>query len=61
MKKVLMIIMLIIVMGLVGCMYNRGHDSDRGRYEQDRGRHDHDRDHDYEHQNRDNRDHEIHR
>ena len=53
MKKVLMIVMLIIAMGLVGCPYNRGHDSDRGREyrNQDRGR-------DYEHHDRDDRDHD---
>jgi uncharacterized protein YxeA len=54
MKKVLVIVMLIIAMGLVGCPYIRGHNSDR-EYRT------HDRDHDYEHHNRDNRDHEIHR
>ena len=31
MKKVLMIVMLIIAMGLVGCPYDRGHESDRDR------------------------------
>jgi len=53
MKKVLMIVMLIIAMGLVGCPYNRGHDYDRDR----EYRHD-DRDRDHEHHDRDNRDHE---
>ena len=56
MKKVLVIVMLIIAMGLVGCprrYYDRDrHDQDRGRYEQDRGRHDQDRDHDYDHRDR---------
>jgi len=56
MKKVLVIVMLIIAMGLVGCPYNRGHDSDRDREYRNR-----DRDRDYEHHNRDNRDHEIRR
>jgi uncharacterized protein YxeA len=53
MKKVLMIVMLIIAMGLVGCPYNRGHDFDRDReYRND------DRNRDYEHHDRDNRDHD---
>jgi len=57
MKKVLVIIiMMIIAMGLVGCPYIRGHNSDR-----DREYRNHDRDHDYEHHNRDTHDHEIHR
>jgi len=43
MKKVLLIVMLIIAMGLVGCP---------PRY-YDRDRHDHDRGHDYEHRDRD--------
>jgi hypothetical protein len=55
MKKVLVIVMLIIAMGLVGCprrYYDRDrHDDDRGRYEQNRG-------HDYEHRDRDNDDRE---
>jgi len=55
MKKVLVIVMLIIAMGLVGCprrYYDRDrHDHDRGRYEQDRG-------HDYEHRDRNNDDRE---
>ena len=57
MKKVLMIVMLIIAMamGLVGCPRNRGHDSDRDREYRN---HDRDRDRDYEHHDRDNRDHE---
>ena len=42
MKKVLVIVMLIIAMGLVGCP---------PRY-YDRDRHDHDRGHDYEHRDR---------
>ena len=44
MKNVLMILMLIIAVGLVGCPHNRGHDSDRNR--------------DQEHHDRDNRDHD---
>jgi hypothetical protein len=48
MKKVLVIVMLIIAMGLVGCP--------RGYYERDR--HDYDRGHDYEHRDRDNDDRE---
>jgi hypothetical protein len=48
MKKVLMIAMLIIAMGLVGCP----------RRYYDRDRHDHDRGHDYEHRDRDNDDRE---
>jgi hypothetical protein len=55
MKRVLVIVMLIIAIGLVGCprrYYDRDrHDHDRGSYEQDRG-------HDYEHQDRDNDDRE---
>lgn len=55
MKKVLVIVMLIIAMGLAGCprrYYDRDHhDHDRGRYEQDRG-------HDYEHRDRDRDDRE---
>ena len=55
MKKVLVIVMLIIAMGLVGCPrrnYDRDRrDQDRGRYEQDRG-------HDNEHRDRDNDDRE---
>ena len=62
MKKVLVIVMLIIAMGLVGCprrYYDRDrYDQDHGRYEQDRGRHDQDRGHDYEHRDRDNDDRE---
>jgi hypothetical protein len=58
MKKVLVIVMLIIATGLVGCprrYYDRDrHDHDRGRYEQDRG-------HDYEHRDRDNDDREYRR
>jgi hypothetical protein len=46
MKKVLVIVMLIIAMGLVGCP----------RRYYDRDRHDHDRGHDYEHRDRDNDD-----
>ena len=56
MKKALMIVMLIIALGLVGCPHNRGHDSDR-----DREYRNHDRDHDYEYHDRDNRDQKIHR
>jgi hypothetical protein len=48
MKKVLMIVMLIIAMGLVGCP---------PRY-YDRDRHDQDRGHDYEHRDRDRDDRE---
>ncbi len=51
MKKVLMIVMLIIAMGLLGCPHNRGHDYDRDRHDQDRGR-------DYEHHDHDNDDRE---
>jgi hypothetical protein len=46
MKKVLVIVMLIIAMGLVGCP----------RRYYDRDRHDHDRGHDFEHRDRDNDD-----
>jgi len=65
MKKVLLIGMWIIVMGLAGCFHDF-HDrdrygNDRGRYEHDRDRHDQDRGHDYEHRDRDNDDHEHHR
>jgi uncharacterized protein YxeA len=53
MKKVLMILMLIIAMGLIGCPHNYGHDSDRNReYRND------DRNRDYEHHDRNNRDHD---
>jgi hypothetical protein len=48
MKKVLVIVMLIIAMGLVGCP---------PRY-YDRDRHDQDRGHDYEHRDRDRDDRE---
>jgi hypothetical protein len=48
MKKVLVIVMLIIAMGLVGCP----------RRYYDRDRHDKDRGHDYEHRDRDNDDRE---
>ena len=55
MKKVLLIVMLIVAIGLVGCprrYYDRDrHDHDRGRYEQDRG-------HDREHHDRDRDDRE---
>jgi hypothetical protein len=44
MKKLLVIVMLIIAMGLAGCP----------RRHYDRDRHDHDRGHDYEHHDRDN-------
>ena len=53
MKKVLVIVMLVIAMGLVGCPHNRGHDSDRDREYRIQ-----DRDHDYEHHDRDNDDRE---
>jgi hypothetical protein len=53
MKNVLMILMLIIAVGLVGCPYNRGHDSDSNReYRNDN------RNRDHEQHDRDNRDHE---
>ena len=65
MKKVLMIVMLIIAMGLLGCphrYYDRDDSNhDRGRYEQDRGRHDQDHGRDYEHRDRDNQDYGDHR
>jgi hypothetical protein len=48
MKKVLVIVMLIIAMGLVGCP----------RRPYDRDRHDQDRGHDYEHRDRDRDDRE---
>jgi hypothetical protein len=48
MKKVFVIVMLIIAMGLVGCP----------RRYYDRDRHDQDRGHDYEHRDRDNDDRE---
>jgi hypothetical protein len=48
MKKVLVIVMLIIAMGLVGCP----------RRYYDRDRHDQDRGHDYEHRDRDTDDRE---
>ena len=48
MKKVLLIVMLIIAIGLVGCP----------RRNYDRDRHDQDRGHDYEHHERDNQGHE---
>jgi|GEM_PF-626650 thioredoxin-related protein len=48
MKRVLVIVMLIIAIGLVGCPR---------RYD-DRDRHDQDRGHDYEHHDRDNDDRE---
>ena len=53
MKKVLVIVMLIIAMGLVGCPHNRGHDSDRDREYRNR-----ERDRDYEQHDRDDRDHD---
>ena len=46
MKKALVIVVLIIAMGLVGCP----------RRYYDRDRNDHDRGHDYEHRDRDNDD-----
>ena len=62
MKKVLVIVMLIIAMGLVGCLpfyYDRDrHDQDRGRDYEHRDRHDQNRGHDYEHHGRDNDDRE---
>jgi ABC-type Zn2+ transport system substrate-binding protein/surface adhesin len=62
MKKVLVIVMLIIAMGLVGCpprYYDRDrHDQDRGHDYEHRDRHDQDRGHDYEHRDRDNDDRE---
>ena len=48
MKKVLLIVMLIVAMGLVGCPRRY---YDRDRRDQDRG-------HDYEHRDRDNHDRE---
>jgi hypothetical protein len=58
MKKVLVIVMLIIAMGLVGCpprYYDRDrHHQDRGHDYEHRDRHDQDRGHDYEHRDRDN-------
>src|SRR4030042_5858520 len=53
MKKVLVIVMLIIAMGLVGCPHSRGHDSDRDREyrnrdrDRDRDNRDHGRDHEH--------------
>jgi hypothetical protein len=62
MKKVLVIVMLIIAMGLVGCpprYYDRDrHDQDRGHDYEHRDRHDQDRGHDYEHRDRDRDDRE---
>jgi hypothetical protein len=52
MKRVLVIVMLIIAIGLVGCPRRY---YDRDRHDQDRG---HDRGHDYEHRDRDNDDRE---
>jgi hypothetical protein len=49
----MIVVMLIIAMGLVGCPYNRGHYSDRDReYRND------DRNRDHEHHDRDNGDHD---
>ena len=62
MKKVLVIVILIIAMGLVGCLplyYDRDrHDQGRGYDYEHRDRHDQDRGHDYEHRDRDNDDRE---
>jgi hypothetical protein len=61
MKKVLMIVMLIIAMGLVGCprRYNDDrYENNRDRYEHERDRNDQDRGRDYEGHDRDNHDHE---
>jgi hypothetical protein len=52
MKRVLVIVMLIIAIGLVGCPRRY---YDRDRHDQDRG---HDRGHDTEHRDRDNDDRE---
>ena len=57
MKRVLVIVMLIIAMGLVGCprrYYNRDrHDQDRGRDYEQRDHRDQDRGHEDEHHDRD--------
>ena len=53
MKKAIVIVMLIMAMGLVGCP--------RGYHERDRDYRGHDRGHDYEHHDRDNQDHGDHR
>jgi hypothetical protein len=62
MKRVLVILMLIIAAGLVGCprrYYDRDrHDQDRGHDTEHRDRHDQDRGHDDEHHDRDNDDRE---
>jgi hypothetical protein len=58
MKNVLVIVMLIIAMGLVGCP-RRYYDRDDSNH--DRGRHDQDRGRDYEHRDRDNQDYGDHR
>ncbi len=61
MKKVLVIVMLIIAMGLVGCprrYNNERYENNRDRYEHERDRNDQDRGHDYEHRDRDNDDRE---
>ena len=55
MKRVLVIVMLIIAIGSVGCPRRN---YDRDRRDQDRGRHDQDRGHDDEHRDRDNDDRE---
>ena len=55
MKKVLVIVMLIIAIGLVGCPRRY---YDRYRHDQDRGRHEQDRGHDNERRDRDNDDRE---
>jgi len=53
MKKAIVIVMLIMAMGLVGCP--------RNYYDPDRDYGGHDRGHDYEHHDRDNQDHGDHR
>ncbi len=62
MKKVLVIAVLIIAMGLLGCprrYYDRDrHDQGRGHDYEQRDRRDQDRGHDYEHRDRDNDDRE---
>ena len=55
MKKVLVIVILIIAMGLVGCPRRY---YDRDRHDQDRGRHQQDPGHDREHHDRDRDDRE---
>ena len=55
MKKVLLIVMLIVAIGLVGCPRRY---YDRDRHDQDRGRHQQDPGHDREHHDRDRDDRE---